>query len=66
MAVRGTKDYLVGVDKMMLVKSHFVTSPDGVCFKRSEFETFNHGVGLFVDRFSGIGKMVCMFGGKHV
>jgi hypothetical protein len=46
MAVRGTKDYLAGVDKMMFVKSHFVTSPDGVCFKRIEFETFNHGVGL--------------------
>jgi hypothetical protein len=41
MAVRGTKDYLAGVDKMMFVKSNFVTSPDGVCFKRSEFETFN-------------------------
>lgn len=41
MAERGIKDYLVGVEKMVFVKSHFVTSPDGVCFKRIEFETFN-------------------------
>ena len=51
MAVRGIKDYLVGVDKMMLVKSHFVTSPDGVCFKRIEFETFSQRLGLFAKKW---------------
>lgn len=43
MAVRGTKDSLAGVDKMMFVKSHFVTSSDDICFKRIEFGAFNQG-----------------------
>ena len=57
MAVSETKGCLVGVNKtlnnhfadignMMLMKSHFVTSPNAVCFKRTEFDTFNQGVWL--------------------
>ena len=59
MAVSGTKGCLVGVNKtlnnhiadignMMFMKSQFVTSPNVVCFKRTEFGTFNQRVRLFV------------------
>ena len=40
--------YLVGVNKMMFMKSHFVTSSDVICFKCTEFGTFNQRVRLFV------------------
>ena len=57
MAVRGTKDYLVGVNKtlnnhiadignMMFMKSQFVTSLNVICFKRTDIDMFNQGVWL--------------------
>ena len=47
MAVSETKGCFVDVGNMMFMKSQFVTSPDAVCFKRTDIDTLNQGVWLW-------------------
>ena len=48
-------DHFAGIGNMVIMKSQFVTSPDDICFKRTEFDTFNQKFGLFAKKWS-LGK----------
>lgn len=48
-------DHFAGIGNMVIMKSQFVTSPDDICFKRTEFDTFNQKFGIFAKKWS-LGK----------
>ncbi len=43
-------DHFAGIGNMVIMKSQFVTSPDDICFKRTEFDTFNQKFELFAKK----------------